>query len=406
MRYDTDTAILGGGASGLACAIRLKTRSPKMQVTIFEKLSIVGKKILATGNGRCNLSNFIIDESFYSGDKDIVHTVIKDFSAVDCLRFFGGLGLKIRNEENRLYPYSMHSESVRGILEREALRLGVKIVNNYKVESVAKEKYGFKINNDISCKYCVLALGGKAAPMHGTDGDGYKLLKGLGIRYEHISPALVQIKVQEAFVKSLAGIRVSGMLFLRPEDDSDDKPIKYQEGEILFTDYGLSGIPAMQISGDVARMTLDGEKPKLSICLTPNLGLSDVNEYLSNQVERYGNVCPEILYGLVHEKLAKVIYDLSDGDINRIALNTIAMPLTAVGTNSYRNAQVTRGGVGAEQLCKDSLESKAVSGVYICGELLNADGLCGGYNLHFAWGSGIKVADEITYKEQNDAANK
>lgn len=383
-------AIIGGGASGLACAITIKRENPKIDVTIFEKLDQPGKKILATGNGRCNLSNFVISEEYYNGDHEIIHSVLDDFDAVNALEFFNSLGLKIRDEEGRLYPYSMNANNVVALLMSEAQRLNIKINTNCKVESLDSD---LTINKKYKFDKVVLALGGKAAPQHGTDGDGYKLLKNLGIKYQPISPALVQIKTEED-VKELKGVRFRGVLFLRDEDDNDDKPIKFQEGELLFTDYGISGIPAMQLSGDVAQMTARGEKPLLNICFTPDLGLSDINEYLDNQIDK-GLKDEEILYGLLNEKLAKYIYNKNQGDTNHIALDIMSLPLTAVGTKGYKDAQVTRGGVGSDELNEHSLETKKIKNLFITGELLNVDGTCGGYNLHFAWGSGIKAAKEI-----------
>lgn len=392
-------AILGGGASGLACAIKLKNLMSDAEITVFEKLPLPGKKISATGNGRCNLSNFNMSSDFYNSDKKITDTVINNFSTIECMRFFSDLGMKLRDEDGRLYPYSMNANSVRDTLEIELKRLGITCVTDCKVQSLDSCENGYIVNKKEHFDTCVLALGGKAAKAHGTDGDGYKLLKELGIRYEPISPALVQIKTEERFVKDLHGCRFHGVLFLRDERDTDDTPIKYAEGELLFTEYGISGIPAMQLSGDVARMTARGEKPKLNICFTPDLGLSDINNYLGRQIDRYGENCgPEILYGIMSKKIAETVFRISDGDINKIALNIISLPLTAIGTNSWNDAQVTRGGVGAEELKDGSLETKKHENLFICGELLNVDGLCGGYNLHFAWGSGIKVAEEIAEK--------
>lgn len=392
-------AILGGGASGIACAIRLKNLMPDSSITIIEKLPILGKKISATGNGRCNLSNFSMGSEFYNGDLKIANTVLNNFSTIECMRFFSSLGMKLRDEDGRLYPYSMSANSVRDTLELELKRLGIKYITDCKVESLDRCENGYIVNKTMPFDTCVLALGGKAAKAHGTDGDGYKLLKNLGIRYSPISPALVQIKTEESFVKELRGCRFKGVLFLRDEADTDDSPIRYSEGELLFTEYGISGIPAMQLSGDVAVMTAKGEKPKLNICFTPDLGLSDVNDYLGKQVERYGDNCgPEILYGIMSKKIAETVFRISGGDINKIALNIISLPLTAVGTNSWNDAQVTRGGVGSDEFRENSLETKKYENLFVCGELLNVDGMCGGYNLHFAWGSGIKVAEEIAEK--------
>lgn len=389
-------AIIGGGASGLAAAITIKREKPEIDVTILEKLDTVGKKILATGNGRCNLSNFVIQEECYNGDHNIIHTVLDDFDAVGALEFFNSLGLKIRDEDGRLYPYSMNASNVVALLKREVTNLGVKIKTNCKVESLDSN---FIINGKTKYDAVILALGGKAAPQHGTDGDGYKLLKNLGIKYQPITPALVQVKVAED-VKDLKGVRFKGVLFLRDEDDDDEKPIKFQEGELLFTDYGISGIPAMQLSGDIAEMTARGEKPHLNICFTPDLGLSDINEYLENQVDS-GKVGPEILYGILNEKLSKYIFDKNNGDLNHIALDAMSLEFTATGTNGYKDAQVTRGGVGQDELEEWSLMTKKVPNLFITGELLNVDGTCGGFNLHFAWGSGIKAGKEVADLAKN-----
>ena len=205
-------AIIGGGASGLACAITLKRLDSNIDVTIFEKLDRPGKKLLATGNGRCNLSNFVISEEYYNGDHEImIAAVLDEFDAVEALRFFSTLGLKIRDEDGRLYPYSMSASNVVTILTNEAKALKVKIKTGCKAETLDSK---LKINGKEKFDAVVLALGGKAAPQHGTDGDGYKILKSLGIKYHPITPALVQIKTEED-LKELKGIRFKGVLFLR-----------------------------------------------------------------------------------------------------------------------------------------------------------------------------------------------
>ena len=382
-------AIIGGGASGLAAAITLKREMPKVDVTIFEKGDDLGKKLLVTGNGRCNLSNFVIQHECYNGDHPLIHTVIDDFDAVEALAFFNSLGLKIREEDGRLYPYSMSAKTVQDLLKIEVKKLKIKTELSTQITEIETANNKYKINNKTYDKV-ILALGGKV----NSDGDGYKILKALNIKYNPITPALVQVKTEENYIKQLKGVRARGVVFLREQDDSDEKPIKYQEGEIQFTEYGLSGIPVMQLSGDIAQMTKKGEKPHINICFTPDLGLKDVNEYIYKQIDS-GKEGPELLYGIVNEKIAEVIYTISNGDTNKMALNIMSLPFTAIGTNSFKDAQVTRGGVPAKELKKHSLESKKHPGLYITGELLDVDGFCGGYNLHYAWGSGIKAAREI-----------
>ena len=382
-------AIIGGGASGLAAAITLKREMPKADVTIFEKSDDLGKKLLVTGNGRCNLSNFVIQHECYNGDHPLIHTVIDDFDAVAALAFFNSLGLKIREEDGRLYPYSMSAKTVQDLLKIEVKKLKIKTITNTQIQEIEAQNNKFKIEDKTFDKV-ILALGGKI----NSDGDGYKILKNLNIKYNPITPALVQVKTEEQYTKQLKGVRARGVVFLREQDDSDEKPIKYQEGEIQFTEYGLSGIPVMQLSGDIAQMTKKGEKPHINICFTPDLGLKDVNEYIYKQIDS-GKEGPELLYGIVNEKIAEVIYTISEGDTNKMALNIMSLPFTAIGTNSFKDAQVTRGGVPAKELKKHSLESKKYPGLFITGELLDVDGFCGGYNLHYAWGSGIKAAKEI-----------
>ncbi|NLL63802.1 MAG: aminoacetone oxidase family FAD-binding enzyme [Ruminococcaceae bacterium] len=434
-------AIIGGGASGLACAIKLAQLNGNLKISIYEKLSFVGKKILATGNGRCNLSNFAMDNSCYNGDKNIINNVISNFGTNDLVDFFESLGLKLREEELRLYPYSMNASSVREILEMEAKRLKVEIITDCKVESLYKDKKEFVINEIYRADFCILALGGKATAQHGTDGEGYRLLKNLGIKYNPISPALVQIKIEEDLVKKLKGVRFEGAISIANSNVDDEKvevnisefsnkngsftnplatimemvtgslALTKAEGEILFTEYGLSGIPVMQISGDVAQMTKNDEKVEISINFTPDLEKSELEEYLKKQSEKFTQVNktqskenffgPEILYGLLNEKLAKVIYDISDGNLKNIIDNLQNFKLTSIGTNSYKYAQVTRGGVSSEELKKNSLESKKVANLFITGELLDVDGFCGGYNLHFAFGTGIKAAREVAKLASN-----
>lgn len=384
-----DLIIIGGGASGLACAIQFKRINPNASVTIIEKLSIPGKKILATGNGRCNLSNTDITIENYNGDRDLISLILENFGTYECLDFFKSIGLMTSSEEGRIYPLSRNASSARDLLALECENLGVNIITGTKVNSIEKKEDMFEIQTEsgvYTSKVCVMALGGKAAAQHGTDGDGYRILKSLGIRYEQIYPALVRIKTDADTTRALRGVRVLGTVTV--------DGLGSESGEIQFTDGGVSGIAVMQFSGQIAKRVANGEKPTLHFDLCPDLSHDEILDLLAEQKAHNPSAKAEdILIGIMNEKLARVITAVSNNDSD-IADKVKDFTLVANGTDSYKDAQVTHGGVGSNSLMPRSLQALNVPGLFICGELLNVDGMCGGYNLHFAWGSGILAAKE------------
>ena len=408
----TEFAVLGGGASGLAGAISLGREAERTglpaHITVYEKLPEPGKKILATGNGRCNLSCQDIDISRYNGDSGLLRHVLDHFTTEDCLDFFHSLGLLIREEDGRLYPYSLNAASVRNVLLSECQRLGVTVRTDYAVSSIARENGEFILNGSEYADMVLFALGGKAAAAHGTDGDGYRILKSLGIRYAPIFPALVQLKTGQdrdlKAVKRMKGTRARAAITLHR---ADGHPIGLESGEILFTDYGLSGIAAMQLSGDTA-VLLRTEHPYLTIDFCPDLPDTVLLSYLRDCSGMRSN-CPagELLVGLLNRKISHEILlraeiskeaavsTLRTQQLARIAEEIKAFRLNITGTRGFKDAQVTRGGVPEEELREHSLESFRVPGLFFSGEILNADGICGGYNLHFAWGSGILAGKEM-----------
>ncbi len=385
----SDFIIIGGGASGLACAIQLKRIQPDADVLIIEKLSTPGKKILATGNGRCNLSNVNISPENYNGDRILASLVLANFGTDECLDFFKSIGLMTSSEEGRIYPISRNASSVRDLLIAECENLGVKITTESRVNSIEKKEDIFEIQSEsgtYTSKVCVIALGGKAAAAHGTDGDGYRMLKSLGIRYEQIYPALVRVKTDADITRALRGVRVLGTVSV--------DGLGSEAGEIQFTEGGVSGIAVMQFSGQVAKRVANGEQPVLHFDLCPDLSRDEILNLLTARRAYNPSVkTEEILIGIMNEKLAKVIAENSKSDAD-IADRAKDFTLVATGTDSYKDAQVTHGGVGSDSLIPHSLQAQNVPGLFICGELLNVDGLCGGYNLHFAWGSGILAAKE------------
>ncbi len=368
-----DFIIIGGGASGLACAIKLKRINANATVTIIEKLSTPGKKILATGNGRCNLSNIDITIDNYNGDKELASLILSNFGTEECLDFFKSIGLLTSSEEGRIYPLSRSASSVRDLLVAECENLGVNIITETKIIAIEKKDDLFEIQAEsgtYTSKVCIMALGGKAAAAHGTDGDGYRMLKALGIRYEQIHPALVRIKTDADITRAIRGVRVLGTVTI------DGLGSEY--GEIQFTDGGVSGIAVMQFSGQVAKRVANGEQPIIHLDLCPNLSRDAILDLLTTRKSQNPSLTTEeILVGIMNEKLAKVIAKDSTGDADA-ADKVKDFTLVATGTDSYKDAQVTHGGVGSNSLIPHSLQAQKVPGLFICGELLNADGMCGG----------------------------
>ena len=407
-------AIIGAGASGLACSIELKRRLPGADVFLFDKLEKPGKKILATGNGRCNLSNRDIDISYYNGDSNIISTVLKNFSSQDAVSWFGSLGVMCCEEEGRIYPVTRKAETVLCALENEAKRLGVCFVLGNEVTDIEKNADKFLVGTSDGGKNAadavVLAAGGKAANVYGTNGDGYRLAKNFGISYVPISPALVQITVSDDIVKSLKGIRVHGRITLTREDGA---LVGIESGEIQFTDYGVSGIAAMQLSGDIA-VLCHSEKPVLSLDFFPDYEDTRLLSYVRSMQDMCGSEpAINILKGALLEPVAAAVFCKAGIDTNAcsdslgieqlVSLVEISKSFTLepTGTKGFKNAQVTRGGIGSDELNRDSLTAGSVEGLFFCGEILNVDGFCGGYNLHFAWGSGIEAAKEVSEFAQN-----
>ena len=399
------TAIIGGGASGLSAAITLKRNMPDMEVVVLEKLAEPGKKLLATGNGRCNLSNTDVDVSCYHGDSSTLHHVLNTFGSEECLDFFHSLGLLTAEEDGRIYPLTFHASTVRNVLLEEAARLGISFETEFRVTDLSP---GFTVTDrntgrSVEADFVLLAPGGKAAAAHGTDGDGYPLLKQLGIRYAPISPALVSLVLDDR-VRPLKGLRIQGSASLLDEHGT---LIAKETGELQFTEKGLSGIPALQLSGDAAVLAKNGH-PTVAVDFCPNLPDLAVLDYLRDRAfADPEGPASHLLTGMVREPAAAFLLEAvgkrADSPIAGFGLQDLAnladilknCPFPLTGTKSFKDAQVTRGGVPADELIDGSLESRRHPGLWFAGELLNVDGACGGYNLHFAWGSGIRAAKEI-----------
>ena len=386
---DYDILILGGGASGLAAAI--EAAQSYVRVAVLEKLDRVGKKILATGNGRCNLLNLYASPVDYN-DPDAVRPVFQIFGVQSNLEFFHSLGLlTAADSEGRVYPRSYAASSVLDVLRLECAHLGVAFLCGEAAETLQYKDDMFVVNGTYRAHAVIAACGGKASPVHGSDGSGYELLRGFGHTVTTLYPALVQIRTSPDLVKTLKGLRVQGTLRLMTPGGTPHET----EGEILFTDYGLSGIAAMELSrwakaGCTAELDLLPEMmlPQLTafLCaIRAHDGARPLEQFLTGVV--HNRIGQAVLRDTLREKLSAPCSVLTDGQIGSVARTLKSLSIPVLGTKGFPDAQVTAGGVPMREFTP-TLESKRRPGLFACGEILDVDGKCGGYNLTFAWSSG------------------
>ncbi|MBQ2699795.1 MAG: aminoacetone oxidase family FAD-binding enzyme [Clostridia bacterium] len=386
-----NTLIIGGGAAGLCAAIAAARKGEK--VTVLERMDRVGKKILATGNGRCNLLN--AGPLRYPGNGEFARQVI-DYPALKA--FFENLGLSLRVEaEGRVYPASGQASSVLDVLRLNMERLGVQVITGCQVTALKKTQKGFVARTsqgDFTADRVILCGGGKAAPKLGSDGSCYKLLKDLGHEITPLRPALTQFRCESPFLKGLSGIRVRAKMWVT----QGGKILARQEGEALFTDYGVSGVCAMQLSrfGQEKGCTLH-------LDLRPALGLEkDALGFLLNRKEHFAEVSMNQFFtGLCVNRLAESLLrvagisgktparQLTEAQWQQLAALVADVPLSIAGVNGFENAQVTWGGADPWMFDPNTMESLICPGLYAAGEVLDVDGDCGGFNLMFAWASGI-----------------
>ena len=411
-------AIIGGGASGLACAIEiLKTVKNRddVKVTVIEKLPRVGKKILVTGNGRCNLTNMDSATSGFRGDTEFAYVSLKKYTPESNIGFFNEIGLYTREEdEGRVYPLSNQASSVLDALRFECDRLGVEIICDYKVVHIKSVFNGavqkIVINNKDRFDYVVVASGGKAAKVHGTDGDSYDLLKMTGHKITPIAPALVSLNCDE-FTKALKGVRSICKMDLI----IDGEKALENYGEVQFTDYGLSGIPIMQLSRFVSMSPSNDIYVNLDT--TPDFTLDKIENYLFDRREFGTGICENLLIGVMNKQLCitllkecgiapnSKISDLSDNEIMKLAKLCKCWKIKIKTARGFDFAQVTAGGADCSQFNPETMESKLVENLFCCGEALDVDGDCGGYNLQWAWSSG-RTAGHTIGERINNAQNQ
>ncbi|APR00999.1 flavo, family protein [Clostridium botulinum] len=403
--------ILGGGASGITASIISKDMGS--DVAILESNDRIGKKILTTGNGRCNISNENISScKYYSNNNNFYKFILSQFTVQDTKNFFNSLGLPlITLNEGKIYPMSLQASSVLDILRLAIEDRQIPIYFNNKVKNIKKSNKGFVISTEneiFQCKKLILASGGMSAPNTGSDGSGFKLAKNFGHNIIDPVPGLVQLKLDFPYLKALSGIKFDGNVKLT----LNTKNLREESGEILFTDYGISGPPILQLSSLISRLLYNNKKLYLEIDMFPNMSKENIINLLENHWGTfYYRTIHDSFIGIINKKLIPTLLkycgiknihmpcqDITWQEKEKIFHALKNWTFTITGTNSFKNSQVTCGGVDTSEVSNKSLESLKVKDLYFCGEILDVNGDCGGFNLQWAWSSGYIAGQNASSK--------
>lgn len=394
--------IVGGGAAGMTAAI-LAARNGA-EVTILEGNDRVGKKLLSTGNGKCNLGNRDFGPKMYATRcPEQLEGWLEQFCTEDIVEFFECLGLLTKQKNGGLYPVSEQASSVLDALRFELDREPrIKVRTGCRVDGIRRDGERDRIllfsgKESFSFDRVILACGGRAAPKTGSDGSGYRLAEMLGHEMVPVVPALVQLKCREDWFKSVAGVRADAEIVL--EDPPGEEAA--ERGELQLVDYGVSGIPVFQMSGRVNYILREREEVVLRIDFLPDCPGENYPEKLIKRRMPIGEcgTVEEYFTGMLNRKLMTLFIRLAglrpgepagEADpkkIRRVYELCRGLRVHVTGSNSFEHAQVCAGGVPLDELT-DRLESIKVPGVFFAGEILDVDGRCGGYNLQWAWCSG------------------
>lgn len=407
-----EVAVIGGGASGIACAAAVKKQNKNIGVTVYERMPRILKKILVTGNGRCNLTNVGSSDKYFRGDTEVLQYAFSKYPPKSNIEFFNSMGLLTRTEaQGRVYPVSGQASAVVNALLCECERAGVKVFTDTEITEVRRSGSGFLLNGKYKADKLVIASGGSAAKAQGTDGGSFRLLKSLGVDVKSPVPALTGVII-DGFPKSVKGVRniCTAELFVGGQS-------RYTEtGEVQFNDYGVSGIPIMQLSGIVAENT--EKNLRLTLDLLPDTDKAELTRFLLGQKKAYpeksaeewvSGVLPKALgnyvLALANIRSAQRLCDIPDGKIRAFSDTVKRLELKPTGVRGFEFAQVTSGGVPKSEINLQTLECKKVKNLYVTGEAVNVYGLCGGHNLQWAWSSGRLCANAIL-KENTVVKNK
>lgn len=377
--------IIGGGASGMMAAIQAARTGAA--VTLLEHNEKPGKKILATGNGRCNLTNLVQEPSRYrSSQPDFPWKIITQYPLEDTLAFFSELGIYTKDRNGWVYPYSDQAAGVAQVLELEARHQKVKIKTTEEVTDIFREDGQYLVKTatwQYPCDSVIISCGSSASNVEGSSTTGYELAEKLGHTVVKPLPSLCGIRGKDNYYAKWAGSRMDGCITLEIEGET----VGEEQGEILFTEYGISGIGVFQLSRYAVRGTDEGKIATYHLDLMPQLTKEELVKLLLDrqQVGSYKNP-QELLIGLLPRKMIDVLVKKTY-EPEKIAERLKDWQVPVKGAYALRQAQICSGGVDPRELT-DQLESRLHPGIYFTGEVIDVDGPCGGYNLQWAWSSG------------------
>lgn len=390
--------IIGAGASGMMAALSASLNGN--QITIYEKLDRVGKKILATGNGKCNLTNLKMGpEFYYTENEEKLARCLKIFSEQDTLSFFESIGLMTRHKDGYVYPYCEQAAVVLDVMRAALEQKRIRVKTSVDQIHLEPQKNGcFQVSSSVGNEKfdaVILACGSKAGVKNPIS-DGYDLAKSFGHKIKKLYPALVQVRCREKFFPSIAGVRVKAGVTLLVNGNV----AATEEGEVQLTDYGISGIPVFQMSRLIAGYLDEKKDVLISLDFLPHLSEAEWKTFYMDRIKQYeGRTTEEFLLGMLHKKISLMLLkeyglkpeDHINGSVKRVLESLCAamksFTVTPQSVNSFEQAQVCRGGVDFNEL-DDNMQSIYQKNLYFCGEMIDIDGKCGGYNLQWAWTSG------------------
>lgn len=391
-----EVAIIGGGASGLLSAVELLSGNNALsgeQVIILERNDRVGKKLVATGNGQGNLTNEQISKENYHGNKGFITAFFPLLNKIDVRKYLEGIGIfTFVQEDGKVFPISLQANSVLDNLRYFLDSKNCQVKTNFYVDKVEKKEDYFLIfsnGNCIKAKYVVCAFGGSAGKQYGTDGSSYRILENFGHKLTSLSPSLVQIKAELREFKGLKGIKEKAKVYAL----DGEQVLSSVEGDLLFTEYGLSGSSIFKLVG-----LQDAKNPKVRVELLPWLSLEELENIIKKRKELKIFPNEDVLLGIVNKQLGRIICKkyFREEDIAYAVKN---LEFKVTGNLGFNYAQVTKGGIDTNNVNPFTMQSKLVKNLYLTGELLDVDGDCGGYNLTFAFISGILSAKSIKEKK-------
>ena len=395
----TEIAIIGGGASGLFLAAALSGRKKTL---VFERGERVGKKLSATGNGQGNITNLAADATpyFSSRKEDALRAqaIIAKHSQRELFAFFEKLGVPLQaDERGRVYPTGRQASSLTDALRFSLAGTGAEVRLSSQVTGIERTDGGFILTvacngetKKVFAEKAVLCAGGKAAKNFGTDGTAYALAQSLGHTVTPLYPSLVQLKTDTAHIKTLKGIRVTDG-GLTAAWGGEKVSLR---GDIIFTDYGVSGDAVFRISAFIAD-AVESKKVSLSVDFLPDLSKERIEQMIAQKRSAFPDLAQsELLFGIVNNQIGRAIVKRANGELGLLAKLVKAFPLAVTGSLGFDYAQVTKGGIPLSET-DENLQSRFAKGLYLAGEILDIDGECGGFNLQWAFSSAMQVAETI-----------